>query len=151
MQGATGVGPPQHAGSTEVQDNKCGLHIAYRHHFPPEIDEFIGRNFPRIAGHANLVCVRMINARHGMMLLVKAVISPMEQAFQGIDRDRFSDNFLIFQYIPEVRPLPLPTPPPVPRGIPPLRRQSYIPVIQRLWQQFCLSRRELPVSSSGTD
>jgi hypothetical protein len=77
---ATGVGPPQHAGSTEVQDNKCGLHIAYRHHFPPEIDEFIGRNFPRIAGHANLVCVRMINARHGMMLLVKAVISPMELA-----------------------------------------------------------------------
>jgi hypothetical protein len=33
---------------------------------------------------------------HGMMLLVKTAISPMEQAFQGLDRDLYSGNFLIF-------------------------------------------------------
>jgi hypothetical protein len=41
-----------------------------------------------------------------MMLLVKAVISPMEQAFQGLNTDLLSDNFLIFQYNREARPLP---------------------------------------------
>ena len=41
-----------------------------------------------------------------MILLVKAVISPMVQASQDLNTDLFSDNFLIFQYNREVRPLP---------------------------------------------